>query len=122
MPRSGDQHLYAGLIRLHILHHAGDGPIYGQWIMDELGRHGYRLGPGTLYPILHQMERLNWLRSARTVVETRHRRVYRLTPIGRIVLSRARRKVHELFGELFANSRKPTSKRGTKTVRRNSFK
>lgn len=122
MPRSGDKHLYAGLIRLHILHHAGEGPIYGQWIMDELGRHGYRLGPGTLYPILHQMERLNWLRSARTVVDTRCRRVYRLTPIGRIVLSRARRKVHELFGELFANSRKTTSKRGTKTVRRNSFK
>jgi DNA-binding PadR family transcriptional regulator len=45
----------AGFIRLHILHHAVEGEIYGQWIIEELARHGYKLSPGTLYPMLHAM-------------------------------------------------------------------
>ena len=44
--------LFAGVIRLHVLHHAAKGEVYGQWTM-EAGRHGYRLSPGTLYPLLH---------------------------------------------------------------------
>jgi len=38
--------LLTGYIRLHILHHAAEMEIYGQWMIDELGHHGYRLGPG----------------------------------------------------------------------------
>ncbi len=44
-----DNDLYSGLIRLHILHHAGEGPIFGLEIIEELGRHGYKLSPGTIY-------------------------------------------------------------------------
>ena len=62
-----DRTLYVGLIRLHILHHAVEEPIFGQAMMDELGRHGYRLSAGTLYPILHGMERLGYLRSKSTL-------------------------------------------------------
>ena len=48
-----DHHdLLSGLVRLHVLHHAAERPIYGQWMIDELARHGYRLSPGTLYPML----------------------------------------------------------------------
>jgi DNA-binding PadR family transcriptional regulator len=50
------QELFKGLIRLHILHHAAEGEFYGQWMIEELSRHGYRLSPGTLYPMLHGME------------------------------------------------------------------
>jgi DNA-binding PadR family transcriptional regulator len=52
-----DRALYAGLIRLHVLHHAAEGPIFGQAMIDELARHGYRLSAGTLYPLLHGLER-----------------------------------------------------------------
>ena len=45
--------LLSGFIRLHILHHAVEGELYGQWMIEELARHGYRLSPGTLYPLLH---------------------------------------------------------------------
>ncbi len=62
-----DRNLYTGLIRLHILHHAAEGPIFGQAMIDELGRHGYRLSAGTLYPILHGMERQGYLRSSVTL-------------------------------------------------------
>ena len=51
-----DRFLYAGLIRLHLLHHAAQGPIYGLAMIEELGRHGYKLSAGTLYPILHGLE------------------------------------------------------------------
>jgi len=96
-----DRNLYSGLIRLHILHHAAEGPIFGQAMIDELSRHGYRLSPGTLYPILHGMERQGYLRSRVTVTAGRSRRVYRATPVGRKVLVIGRTRVKELFGEMF---------------------
>jgi PadR family transcriptional regulator, regulatory protein PadR len=99
--KTDDPDLYAGLIRLHILHHAAEEPIFGLGIIRELGRHGYRLSPGTLYPLLKGLERKGYLRSW----EERHgrlkRRLYRATPIGRRALTSARKKVRELFGELF---------------------
>lgn len=96
-----DRNLYNGLIRLHILHHAADRPVFGQWMIDELGRHGYRLSAGTLYPILHGMERQGYLRSQLTLKGGRNRRIYRVTPVGRTALVTARNRVRELFGEMF---------------------
>jgi DNA-binding PadR family transcriptional regulator len=99
-----DRNLYTGLIRLHILHHAAEGPIFGQAMIDELARHGYRLSAGTLYPILHGMERNGYLRSQSTLENGRNRRVYRATPAGRKVLVTARKRVQELFGEMFEDA------------------
>lgn len=95
-----DRNLYAGLIRLHLLHHAAEEPIFGQAMIDELGRHGYRLSAGTLYPILHGLERQGYLRSRLTMSGGRRRRVYRATAAGHKALVTARRRVEELFGEM----------------------
>ena len=98
---AADRELYAGLIRLHILHHAAEGPIFGLSIIEELATHGYRLSPGTLYPILHAMQRKGWLR-ARVERAGRHsRKVYEITRRGSTAFQEARGKVKELFGELF---------------------
>jgi DNA-binding PadR family transcriptional regulator len=59
-----DRDLYSGLIRLHVLHHASEEPIFGQGMVEELARHGYRISPGTLYPILHGLEKKGYLRSS----------------------------------------------------------
>jgi PadR family transcriptional regulator, regulatory protein PadR len=95
-----DRDLYSGLIRLHILHHAAEEPIFGLGMAEELERHGYRLSLGTLYPLLHGLERRGYLKSS----EQRHgktkRRVYRATPAGRKALAAAKSKVRELFGEI----------------------
>ncbi len=99
-----DQDLYAGLIRLHILHHAVEAPIFGLGMMEELARHGYRLSPGTLYPLLHGLERRGYLVSGREMVGGHIRRVYQATPAGRQALAAARERVRELFGELFEES------------------
>jgi DNA-binding PadR family transcriptional regulator len=95
-----DQDLYAGLIRLHILHHASKEPVFGLWFIEELGRHGYKLSPGTLYPLLHALERKGYLRSTKHRSGKSLRRMYQATPLGRKALVSARQKVSELFGEL----------------------
>ncbi len=92
--------LLIGLVRLHILHHAAAGEVYGQWIIEELGRHGYRLSAGTLYPLLHSLEARGYLSSRQERAGRSVRRLYRATPLGREALALAKDKVRELFGEL----------------------
>jgi PadR family transcriptional regulator, regulatory protein PadR len=91
--------LIHGLIRLHVLLHAAVGPIFGLAMMEELARHGYRIGPGTLYPLLHGLERSGLLKSDAGGAG-RRRRLYRITPRGRKALEAARGKVDELYREL----------------------
>ena len=94
------QDLYGGLIRLHILHHASKRPVFGLWFIEELARHGYKLSPGTLYPLLHGLEQKGYLRSIKEREGKHLRRLYQATPLGRKALAAARQKVSELFGEL----------------------
>ncbi|MCC6826577.1 MAG: helix-turn-helix transcriptional regulator [Acidobacteria bacterium] len=98
---SPERDLYSGLIRLHILHHAVKEPIYGLGVMEELGRHGYKLSAGTLYPILHRMEKTGYLQSQTEREGKSSRRVYTATTAGKRALAKAKVKVKELFGELF---------------------
>ena len=56
-----DRDLYSGLMRLHILHHAAAGPVFGLGMVEELARHGYRISPGTLYPLLHGLEKKGYI-------------------------------------------------------------
>ena len=93
--------LYAGLIRLHVLHHACEEAIYGLEMIEELRRHGYTLSAGTLYPILHGLENKGLLRSVRQRSGSTQRRRYRATQAGHAALAAAKAKVRELFGELF---------------------
>jgi DNA-binding PadR family transcriptional regulator len=99
-----DQDLYAGLIRLHILHHASKERVFGLWFIEELGKHGYKLSPGTLYPLLHGLERKGYLRSTNERSGKSSRRMYQATPLGRKALAAARQKVSELFGELLEDA------------------
>src|SRR5207244_3394353 len=95
-----DRDLYSGLIRLHILHHAVEEPIFGLGMVEELARHGYRISPGTLYPLLHGLEMKGFLRSGEQRNGKSLRRIYRATPHGRSALRAAKRKIRELFREL----------------------
>ena len=89
-----DKYLYAGLIRLHLLHHAAKEPIYGLAMIEELELHGYKISAGTLYPILHGLEGRGYLTSTEERSGSAARRVYRATAAAKL-------KVRELFGELF---------------------
>jgi PadR family transcriptional regulator PadR len=69
-------------------------------MMEELTRHGYRIGPGTLYPLLHGLERSGLLKSVLKSVGGRQRRVYKITGPGKKALDKAKAKVDELHHEL----------------------
>ncbi len=69
-------------------------------MMQELSHHGYRIGPGTLYPLLHGLERSGMLKSSLKIVAGRKRRVYTITSAGKKALSKATVKVDELHHEL----------------------
>jgi DNA-binding PadR family transcriptional regulator len=94
------RHLFLGFVRLHVLYHAEKEPICGMELMEELGRHGYDVGPGTIYPVLHQMERAGLLDARARVVNGKRRKNFRATAAGRKLLRQARIKLRELAGEV----------------------
>ncbi len=92
--------LFLGFIKLHILYHAGEAPVYGAWLMEELARHGYEISPGTLYPTLHALAEEGYLTMEARVVEGRVRKYYTLTDAGREALEKARMQALELLREI----------------------
>lgn len=109
--------LLFGLIRIHVLVHASHEPIFGLSMMEELAHHGYRVGPGTLYPLLHGLERGGLLKSALKNVGGRSRRVYKISSAGKKALERARTKVDELHHELHEEHPRKISPLGANTGR-----
>jgi PadR family transcriptional regulator, regulatory protein PadR len=69
-------------------------------MIEELARHGYKMSPGTMYPILHGLEKRGYVKSTKFHSGKVRRRLYRATPAGRKALKAAKQKVRELFGEL----------------------
>jgi DNA-binding PadR family transcriptional regulator len=93
---------FLGFIKIHILHHAAQEPVYGLWLIEELGRHGYKLSAGTLYPILHRLEQENLLKSYPENVGGKIRKYYRTTSKGEKMLIKSREKIKELVDEVMA--------------------
>ena len=92
------------LWKIHILQHAGEGPIIGNWMLEELREHGFQVSPGTLYPMLARLTRLGWLRQERAHPGLRTKKAvhYRLTPDGKAALTEVRARLSELQQEVFA--------------------
>lgn len=91
---------FLGFIKVHILHHAVTEPVYGIWLIDELEHHGYKVSPGTLYPILHSLEKEGLLKSNKEAVKGKIRKYYRTTPKGKEMLRKAKLKIQELIKEV----------------------
>jgi PadR family transcriptional regulator, regulatory protein PadR len=103
------QELLGGFVRLHVLHHAAEGELYGHWMIEELGRHGCRMSPGTLYPLLDGLEKRGYLVSRRERAGRSIRRLYSATPLGREALAIARARLRELFREVGETEASPPS-------------
>ena len=92
--------ILVGFWKVHILHHAAEGAVVGQWMLTELRRHGYEVSPGTLYPMLHRMEDLGWLRSeTESGKGSKSRRSYFITILGREILDLVQGLLRELDSE-----------------------
>ena len=100
-PREPDHREFvSGFIRLHILHHAAQEPLVGFWMIEELRRHGYEMSPGTIYPLLHSLQKKGYLSVEGKRDGRRAWREYSATKEGKRVLNAAKRKLRELFHEL----------------------
>lgn len=95
-----NRNFFLGFIRLHILFHACQEPIFGLDMIRELARHGYSLSPGTLYPILHALERDGFLRAEKQIIQGKVRKYYLATEAGQQALSEAMKRVRELINEI----------------------
>jgi PadR family transcriptional regulator len=92
--------LSSGFIKLHVLHHASEHPVYGLWLIEELEEHGYKVSPGTLYPLLHSLEESELLKSSNEIHDGKIRRYYKITPNGRRHLKKAKLQLMELMSEI----------------------
>lgn len=93
-----------GAVCVHVLHHAARSPLHGARMSQELARHGYKISPGTLYPLLHRLESAGLLVSRSETVAGRARRVYTSTPNGEATLKDLRRAVSELASEVLSTA------------------
>jgi DNA-binding PadR family transcriptional regulator len=97
------KNIYSGFIRIHMLYHAVEEQICGIEIIEELQRHGYNVSPGTIYPILHKMNKENYLVAHDEIINGKRRIYYKATPQGQKILEQAREKIKELYNEVILN-------------------
>ena len=95
-----DRDFFLGFIKIHILYHASEGPVFGVWLVNELARHGYNVSPGTMYPTLHRLQKDGYLKSTARVVNGKVRKYYRTSKAGKIMLKKAKQQIEELVSEV----------------------
>lgn len=95
--------IFLAFVRVHVLHHAAEGQVFGLEMIEELRHHGYSIGPGTLYPILHNLESAGSLRSKEETVNGKRRKYYIATAKGRRALAAVREQIRELGNEVLGD-------------------
>jgi DNA-binding PadR family transcriptional regulator len=118
LPDTVTREILLSFWKVHILHHAEERVIYGQWITNELRRHGYNISPGTLYPLLKRMELNGWLKCSQSPRAGAHaRKEYRLTKEGARILTLIRAQVEQLYREVVEESREHPGPRAPRAGR-----
>lgn len=79
-----------GMVKIFMLHQASLGPIYGNKMSKALRSLGYQISPGSLYPLLHTLEKSGLFHSRIRVFKGRLRRYYDLTEQGHLCLCELR--------------------------------
>lgn len=94
------QALWQGMVKLVVLHQAGVAPLYGGRFSKYLRNLGYDISPGSLYPLLHTLEKADLLRSRIRICKGRVRKYYELTPQGHACLAAVRQAVGGVMQEV----------------------
>lgn len=78
-----DREFQRGFIKLYALWRASKGEVYGVQIIEEMRVLGFRVSPGTLYPVLHTLLEEKDVTLTESVVNGKIRKLYRATAKGR---------------------------------------
>ena len=100
LQRQISQAFWQGLVKLVVLHQAGLGPVYGGKLSKYLRSQGYEMSPGSLYPLLHSLEKANFLHAQIRIFKGRARKYYELTPRGQTCLDALRQEVGDIVREV----------------------
>jgi DNA-binding PadR family transcriptional regulator len=60
--------VFLAFVRVRVLHYAADGRVFRLEMIEEPRHHGYSIGPGMNYPILHSLQNAGCLRSKQEIV------------------------------------------------------
>jgi DNA-binding PadR family transcriptional regulator len=99
------------MAELFVLQQAGKGPVYGVSLNKALRNLGYDISPGSLYPLLHSLERKRLLRCRIDEVGGRVRKYYELTDEGRSCLTEVRQDLAGLVEEIIFDGKPGTMNR-----------
>jgi len=94
------QAFWQGMAKLVALHQASLGPIYGGRLRKYFRSLGYEISPGSLYPMLHSLEKANLLQCRIKIFKGRARKYYELTSEGRDCLEALRQEVSGIVREV----------------------
>ena len=89
-----------GFLQIHILIEAQKKPIFGLRLIQDLESYGYRISPGTIYPILSKLDKENLVTKEVRLENGKNRNYYSITDEGMKVLLVAKEKAMFLLEEL----------------------
>ncbi|MDD3581727.1 MAG: PadR family transcriptional regulator [Desulfobacca sp.] len=93
-----------GMLKIIILHQAAKGPFYGLAFSKFMQGLGYNISPGSLYPLLHGMEKEGLLSSYTYMIQGRIRKYYELSDQGRACLVKVQNQLAGLVQEIILNN------------------
>lgn len=78
-----DREFQRGFVKLYALWRASKGEAYGVKIIEDLRELGFKVSPGTLYPVLHTLLEERDVTLTERVVNGKVRKLYSATAKGR---------------------------------------
>ena len=78
-----DREFTRGFVKLYALWRASQAETFGMQIIEEMRELGFKVSPGTLYPILHALLEERDVNQTNRLVNGKIRKCYRATSKGR---------------------------------------
>jgi PadR family transcriptional regulator PadR len=93
---------WQGILRFFVLHQAAQSPVYGGRLKKQLQDWDYDISPGSLYPMLHALEKAMLLKSRVKIFKGRARKYYDITDEGRALLAEVQEKLAEVLTRMLS--------------------
>ena len=91
---------WQGILKFFVLHQAAQSPVYGGRLKKQLEDWDYDISPGSLYPMLHSLEKARLLKSQVKIYKGRARKYYDITDAGREVLTQVQEELADVLAKM----------------------
>jgi len=93
---------WQGILKFFVLHQAAQSPVYGGKLKKQLQDWDYDISPGSLYPMLHALEKAMLLKSRVKIFKGRARKYYDITDEGRALLAEVQEKLADILTRMLS--------------------